>query len=291
MLALKEHFWEGNLTKASVFKFEIKLTPLLFGANWIASVVLDIRNGRATVRGARELDLEIPSDPALALAAVADKAPALFKLPLYDGVTITCSKSIEKPLLNLLTWHQEAIDATEELEVAVENTDFATAFWTIEARGHDLEKLLLFINGKQWLIVDGKLYEASKAPTEDELDELRWKAIQKREQAEKRATKEALALKEQEARDAEQARIALVNKEISDLPDAILELAEDLDLTYFSGFDRKQAMRKILSASKHADLPELKLFLESLPSTPIAKVTSELENLASAVKAANKKGR
>jgi hypothetical protein len=269
----------------------IEVTPLLFGANWSASIVLDTTNGLAIVRGARELDLEIPSDPALALAAVADKAPALFKLPLYEGVTITCSKSLEKPLLNLLTWRHEAIDATEELEVAVENTDFATAFWTIAALGHDLEKLLLIVNGKQWLILDGKLYEASKAPTEDELEELRSKEIKKKEQAEKRAIKKALDQKKQEARDAEQARIDLVNKEVSDLPDAILKLAEDLDRAYFSGFERKHALQKVLSASRHADLPELKAFIESLPSTPIAKVTSELENLASAVKAANKRGR
>lgn len=272
-------------------KLEIKLTPLLFGASWSASIVLDTQNGRATVRGVRDLDLEIPSDPGLALEAVAAKLPVLFKLPLYDGVTITCSKILEKPLRNLLTWYQEAIDGTTELEEAVENTEFALAFWTIESLGHDLEKLLLIVNGKQWVIVDGKLYEASKAPSEDELDDWTTKQIEKEERAEKRAAKKALAQKAQEARDAEEARTELVNSALSELPNSILALAKDLDRTYFSGYERKQAMLRILNASRHADLPEIKSFLENLESTSIAKVTSELEKLASAVKAANKKGR
>ncbi len=269
----------------------IEVTPLVFGANWNASIVLDTQKGRATVRGAREVDLEIPSDPGLALAAVAAKLPVLFKLPLYDGATITCSKILENPLRNLLTWYQEAIDGTVELEEAVENTEFADAFWTIESRGHDLEKLLLIVNDKQWLVAGGKLYEASKAPSEDDLDAWGLEEIEKDERAEKRAAKKVLAQKAQEARDEEKARTELVNSDLSDLPDAILALAKDLDRTYFSGFERKQAMLRILVASRHADLPEIKVFLENLESTPIAIVTSELVTLASAVKAANKRGR
>ena len=216
----------------------------------------------------------------MALETVAIKYPQLFKLPVYAGVTIKCSKVLEKPLRNLLTWRQEAIDATEELEEAVEGTEFAGAYELLMAHDYDLERLLLIVNGKQWIDVGGRLFEALRAPTKAELPAILEQEIVAEERSEKKRKRDLAAKKIADQLAFEESLTALTNVDASVLPEALGKVADELESYFFSGFDRKLALQRILSASQRASSAGFSEFLEGLPKMPIAEVVENLRGFA-----------